>query len=118
MSRNLGRLLGETADLVNPPRFTAENLTRRAGRRRARIATTAFGAVAAVAALAVIVPSALSGHSQTGAASSPAPPPPIRPSYTVTVNGRTQDVSGGSPANYAIKSGEKLAITVEMTIPA
>ena len=79
--QELGRLLGETADLASAPRFTAEELTRRAGRRRARIATTAFGAVAAVAAVAVIVPSALSGRSQTGAESAPPPPPPIKPSY-------------------------------------
>jgi hypothetical protein len=40
-------------------------------------------------------------------------------SYTVTVNGQTQEVpSGSSPANYAIKSGENLSIIVDMTISA
>jgi hypothetical protein len=116
--QELGRLLDETADLASPPRFTAEELIRRAGRRRVRITTTALGAVAAVAAVAVIVPTALSsGHSQTGSGSHPPPPPPISPSYIVTVNGQTQAVRGSSQANYVIKPREKLAIVVDMTIP-
>jgi hypothetical protein len=115
--RELGQLLKEAADLAGPPRFSVGELTRRAGRRRARIASTAFGAVAAVAAVAVIVPNALSGHGRTGVGSEPSPLPPIRPSYTVTVNGQTQDVFGGSPADYVVKPGEKLAIIVDMTIP-
>jgi hypothetical protein len=116
--QELSRLLAETANLASSPRFTADELTGRAGRRRARTITTAVGAVAAVAAVAVIVPSALSGRSHTGTESVPPPLPPIKPSYTVSVNGRTQAVLGASPANYVIRPGEKLAIIVDMTIPA
>jgi hypothetical protein len=119
--QELGRLLAETADLADPPRFTVEELTIRAGRARARITTAAFGAVAAVAAIAavaVIVPSALSGRSQTGVESVPPPPPPIHTSYSVTVNGRTQEVPFASgAADYVIKPGENLSIIVDMTIP-
>jgi len=114
--QELGRLLAETADLAAAPRFTADELTRRAGRRRARIVATALGAVAAVAAVAVIVPGALSGHSRTPYGG-PSPLPPIKPSYTATVNGRTQKIFGSSPANYVIKPGERLAIIVDVTIP-
>jgi len=113
--QELGRQLARTADLASAPRLDAGELTRRAGRRRRRISSAAFAAVAAVAAVAVIVPTALGGRTQTGTEDVP-PPPAVRPSYAVTVNGRTQ--AGGGTANFVIKPGEKLAITVRMTIPA
>jgi hypothetical protein len=120
--QELGRLLAETADLADPPRFTVEELTIQAGRARARITTAAFGAVAAIAAVAVAVavtvPNALSGRSQTGPETIPPPPPPIHASYRVTVNGRTQEVPFASgAAGYVIKPGEHLSIIVDMTIP-
>jgi hypothetical protein len=119
--QELGRLLQATAELASPPGFTADELTRRAGRRRARIVTAALGAVAAVAAIAVIIPSALSGSSGPSPIKDegpPAPAPPITPTYALTVNGRTQDVLGHTPVVYAIKPGEKLTMTVDLTIPA
>jgi hypothetical protein len=124
--QELGWLLDETADLASAPRFTAEELIRRAGRRRARITTAAFGAVAGVAGVAGIaavaavanVPSAPSGRSQPPDISRPAPSPPIHMSYRVTVNGRTQEIPFGSgAADYVVKPAEHLSIIVDMTIP-
>jgi hypothetical protein len=120
--QELSRLLQETADQAAPPSFTAQELTRRAARARARISTATFGTVAAIAAVAiavaVVVPHALSGRSQTGPESIPPPPPPIQASYSVTVNGRMQEVPFGSgAADYVIKPGENLSISVDMTIP-
>lgn len=115
--QELGRLLAETAALARPPRFTAGDLTRRAGVRRARLTTAALGAVAAVAAVAVIVPTALTGRGQSAGY---APPPvPLRISYSITVNGLTQAAPfGRGPADFVVKPGERLAMTVEMTMTA
>lgn len=127
--QELSRRLTETATQVSAPVFTAEELSGRIRRRRARILGTAAGAAVAVAAVAAAVPVALhgpaaepSGGPSTTAGSGsigqsvagrpvtlPSPPP-----YVVTVNGRAQP----SAAGFVVSAGESLTIVLDVTVPA
>jgi hypothetical protein len=116
--QELSRLLDETAAMASPPRFNVDELTSHIRRRRALAITTGVGVVMAVAALAVSLPGAFSGNGQQSSIS----PPSVLllpASYTITVNGQAKELpaSGASAPDFAITPGEKLAITVDMTMP-
>jgi len=117
--RELRSRLAETAALAGPPRFTTEDLAarvRRIRRRRGGAGIIAVSAAAAVA-LAVAVPFTRGGTSQP-VMSVPAPAAPGL-SYTVTVNGQTRAVpatAGGRPL-FTVIPGERLTMTVEVTVP-
>ena len=118
--RELRSRLAETAAHAGPPRFTTEDLaicvrrTRRKRRNRAGV----IAAVAMAAVAAVAIPLTRGGTSQP-AISKPASLGP-GPSYTVTVNGETRAVPamGGGQPLFTIAPGERLTITVEVTVPA
>jgi hypothetical protein len=117
--RELRARLAETAALAGPPRFTTEELAGRVRRirrrRRSRAGIIAAVVVAAVAS-AVAIPLVRGGTSQP-VISAPAPPPPGL-SYTVTANGQTRAVpaTGAAPL-FTITPGERLTMTVEVTVP-
>jgi hypothetical protein len=118
--RELRSRLAEAAALAGPPRFTPEDLAGRVRRirrrRRSRAAIIAAVSVAAVAS-AVVIPLTRGGTSQSDI-SRPALTPP-GPSYTVSVNGQTRAVPAtGTQPLFTIIPGERLTITVEMTVPA
>jgi hypothetical protein len=117
--RELRSRLTETAALAGPPRFTTENLAarvRRIRRRRSRAGIIAVSA--AVVASAVAVPLTRGGTSQPVIISAP---PSAAPglSYTVTVNGQTRAVpaTAGARPLFTIIPGERLTMTVEVTVP-
>jgi hypothetical protein len=116
--QELSRLLDETAALASPPRFNVDELTSHIRRRRALAGTTGVGVVMAVAALAVSLPGAFSGNGQQPSISSSPAALLLPASYTITVNGQAKElpVGGASAPDFAITPGEKLAITVEMTM--
>lgn len=119
--RELRSRLAETAALAGPPRFTTEDLATRVRRsrrkRRYRTGIIAAVAVAAVAS-AVAIPLTRGGTGQP-AISQPASSGP-RPSYTVTVNGETRVIpaTGRGQPLFTIAPGERLTMTVEVTVPA
>jgi hypothetical protein len=117
--RELRSRLAETAALAGPPRFTAENLAARVrrNRRRRRGRTGIISAVSVVAvASAVAIPLTRGGTGQT-VGSAPAPPPPGL-SYTVTANGQTRAVPAtGAAQLFTVTPGERLTMTVEVTVP-
>ncbi len=119
--RELRSRLAETAALAGPPRFTTEDLAARVRRirrrRRGRAGIIAAVSVAAVAS-AVAIPLTRGGTGQI-VGSAPGPPPPGL-SYTVTANGQTRAVpaTGGAPPLFTITPGERLTMTVEVTVPA
>jgi hypothetical protein len=118
--RELRSRLAETAALAGPPRFTAEDLAARVRRirrrRRRRAGIVAAVAVAVAVASAVAIPLTRGGTSQP-VISEPAPPPPGL-SYTVTANGQTRPVSAtGVAFLFTITRGERLTVTVEVTVP-
>lgn len=119
--RQLRSRLAETAALAGPPRFTTEDLAGRVRRirrrRRSRAGIIAPVLVAAVAS-AVAIPLTRGGASQP-VISAPGPPPPGL-SYMVTANGQTRAVSatGAAPPLFTITPGERLTMTVEVTVPA
>jgi hypothetical protein len=117
--RELRSRLAESAALAGPPRFITEDLAARVRRirrrRRSRAGIIAAVAVVAVAS-AVAIPLALGGTSQP-VIGEPGPPPPGL-SYTMTVNGQTRAVPAtGPPQLFAVTTGEKLSMTVEVTVP-
>ena len=117
--RELRSRLAESAALAGPPRFTTEDLAarvrriRRGRRRRAGI----IAAVSAVAvASAVAIPLTLGGTSRPVTAAPPPAPPGL--SYTVTVNGQTRAVpANGAAQLFSVTPGERLTVTVEVTVP-
>ncbi|HYZ56937.1 MAG TPA: hypothetical protein VE733_26035 [Streptosporangiaceae bacterium] len=120
--RELRSRLAETAALAGPPRFTTEDLAARVRRirrrRRRRAGIIAAVSVAAVAS-AVAIPLTRGGTSQPVIMH----PPPAAPelSYMVTVNGQTRAVPATGPAAlplFTITPGERLTMTVEVTVPA
>jgi hypothetical protein len=111
--QELRRRLEMTAAQASEPRFTIDDLTRRIRRRRARVVTAAAGGAVVAALAAVAVPLALSSISHPGASH---PEGPVELSYVVTVNGRSQMVSG-TPPDYVITPGENLTMTVDVIIP-
>jgi hypothetical protein len=119
--RELRLRLAETAALAGPPRFTTEDLAARVRRirrrRRSRAGILAAVLVAAVAS-AVAIPLMRGGTSQP-VIGAPGPlPPGLRLSYTVTANGQTRAVPGtGAVPLFTITPGERLRMTVEVTVP-
>jgi len=117
--RELRSRLAESAALAGPPRFTTEDLAARVrrSRRRRRGRAGIIAAVSAVAvASAVAIPLTLGGTSQPGGSEPPPPPPGL--SYTVTANGETGVVPAtGGPHLFTIAPGERLTMTVEVTVP-
>ena len=117
--RELRSRLAETAALAGPPRFTTEDLAARVRRirrrRRSRAGIIAAVLVVAVAS-AVAIPLALGGTSQP-VISAPGPLPPGL-SYAVTVNGQTRGVPAtGAVPLFTVTPGERLTMTVEVTVP-
>ena len=118
--RDLRSRLAESAALAGPPRFTTEDLAvrvRRIRRRRRRRAGIVAAVLVAAVASAVAIPLTLGGTSQL-VISTPAPLPPGL-SYTVTANGQTRAVSatGGATPLFTITPGERLTMTVKVTVP-
>jgi hypothetical protein len=117
--RELRLRLAETAALAGSPRFTTEDLAARVRRirrrRRSRAGIIAAVLVAAVAS-AVVIPLTRGGTSQPIIGTPPPPPPGL--SYTVTVNGQTRAVpAAGVVPLFTITPGERLTMTVEVTVP-
>lgn len=122
--RELRSRLADTAALAGPPRFTAEDLAardrriRRRRRNRAGIIAAVAAAAAASVAAAAAIPLTRGGAGQPVMGE----PAPLGPelSYTVMVNGQTRTVParGGRQPLFAIVPGERLTITVEVTVPA
>jgi hypothetical protein len=111
--------LAETAALAGPPCFTTEGLAARVRRirwrRRRRAGIIAAVSVAGVAS-AVAIPLTRGGPGQL-VISAPAGPPPGL-SYTVTANGQTRADSATTPVPlFTITPGERLTMTVEVTVP-
>lgn len=118
--RELRSRLAESAALAGPPRFTTKDLAARVRRirRRRRSRAGIIAAVSAVAvASAVVIPLTLRGTSQPVIGAPPPPPPGL--SYTVTVNGQTRAVSPttGAVPLFTVTPGERLTMTVEVTVP-
>jgi hypothetical protein len=118
--RELRSRLAETAALAGPPRFTTQDLAARVRRirrrRRRRAGIIAAVSVAAVAS-AVAIPLTRSGTSQPVISAPGSLPPGL--SYTVTANGQTRAVSAAGAALplFTITPGERLTMTVEVTVP-
>src|SRR5215470_129295 len=117
--RELRSRLAETAALAGPPRFTTEDLAARVRqirrRRRNRARIIAAVSVASVAS-AVAIPLVLRGPSQP-VISWPGPSPPGL-SYMVTVHGQTRAVPATGRAQlFTVTPGERLTMTVEVTVP-
>jgi hypothetical protein len=117
--RELRSRLAETAALAGPPRFTTQDVAARVRRvrrrRRGRAGIIAAVSAAAVAS-AVAIPLTRGGTGQP-VISAPAPPPPGL-SYTVTANGQTRAVpAAGAAQLFTISPGERLTMTVEVTVP-
>jgi hypothetical protein len=112
--------LAETAALAGPPRFTTEDLAARVRRirrrQRGRAGTIAAVSVAAVAS-AVAIP-LTRGETSQPVMSVPGPLPPGL-SYTVTANGQTRALpaQGGSVPLFSVTPGERLTMTVKVTVP-
>jgi hypothetical protein len=117
--RALRSRLAETAALAGPPRFTTEDLAARVRRirRRRRSRARILAAVSAAAvASAVAIPLTLGGTSQPVISAPPPPPPGL--SYTVTANGQTRAVpAAGAVPLFTVTPGERLTMTVEVTVP-
>jgi hypothetical protein len=117
--RELRSRLAESAALAGPPRFTTEDLAARVRRirRRRRSRAGIIAAVSAVAvASAVAIPLTLGGTSQPVIGAPPPPPPGL--SYTVTVNGQRRAVPAtGAVPLFTVTAGERLTMTVEVTVP-
>jgi hypothetical protein len=117
--RELRSRLAESAALAGPPRFTTEDLAARVRRirrrRRRRAGIIATVSVVALAS-AVAIPLTLGGTSQP-VISQPGPLPPGL-SYTVTANGQTRAVpASGAVPLFTVTPGERLTMTVEVTVP-
>ena len=116
--RELRSRLAETAALAGPPRFAAEDVAarvRRVRRRRRRRAGIIAVSVAAVVS-AVAIPLTRGGTSQP-VMSAPAPAAPGL-SYTVTVDGQARAVPAtGARPLFTITPGERLTVTVDVTVP-
>jgi len=109
--------LAAAADLASAPCFTADDLTGRIRRRRAKIAGLVSGLLLAIAAIAVAVPVALTGRGTAGEAR-PAVVP-FQLSFTVLVNGRRPATPRhGVPSSFPVTSGEHLNIRVGVIVPA
>jgi len=117
--RELRSRLAQSAALAGPPRFTTDDLAARVRRIRRRRHRRAGGiaAVSAVAvAAAVAIPLTLGGTSQPFIGRPPPLPPGL--SYTVTVNGQTRAVpAAGAVPLLTVTPGERLTMTVEVTVP-
>lgn len=117
--RELRSRLAESAALAGPPRFTTEDLAARVRRirrgRRSRAGIIAAVSVVAVAS-AVAIPLTLGGTSQPVISEPPPAPPGL--SYTVTVNGQRRAVpAAGAAQLFTVAPGERLTMTVEVTVP-
>lgn len=116
--RELRSRLAETAALADAPRFTTEGLVARVRRirRRRRAGIIAAVSVAAVAS-AVTIPLTRGGTSQPVISAPPPLPPGL--SYTVTANGQTRAVpaTGAALPLFTISPGERLTMTVVVTVP-
>jgi hypothetical protein len=109
--------LAVAADLASAPRFTADDLTGRIRRRRAKIAGLVSGLLLAMAAAAVAVPVALTGPG-TAPESRPAVVP-FQLSFTIVVNGRPRAFPRhGVPPSFTVTPGEHLNIRVGVIVPA
>lgn len=100
---------------VSAPRFTTEHLIMRIRRRRAKIVGILSLSLIAVAATAVAASVGVAGGGRH-----PAAPVDIsiRPSFTVTVNGRSHLFAGhGAPPSYNVHPGEHLSVTVALRVP-
>lgn len=112
--------LAASAALAGPPRLRTEDLAARVRRirRRRRGRGGIIAAVSAVAvASAVAIPLTLGGTSQPDMSQQP----PLAPglSYTVTANGESRVVPATGMAQlFTIAPGERLTMTVEVTVPA
>ena len=118
--RELRSRLAETAGLTGPPRFSTEDLAARVRRiRRRRLGRTGIIAAVSVVAVAsaVAIPLTRGGTSHSVIAAAPAIGP--RLSSTVTVNGQTRAVSAitGALPLFTIIPGERLTMTVKVTVP-
>lgn len=114
----LHQQLAVAADHVSAPRLTLESLISRIRRRRAKVLGLASGALLAVAAIVVAVPVALSGTSTLSAKHPPAKIP-LKPSFTVTINGQSRVFpENGPPPRFTVTSGEHLRLNVDVTVPA
>jgi hypothetical protein len=118
--REVRSRLAETAAQAGPPRFTTEDLAERVRRirRRRRRGAGIIAAVSVVAVVSAVVIPLTRGQTGQPGMSSPASLGP-RLSYTMTVNGQTRAVSAatGAPLLFTIIPGERLAMTVEVTVP-
>jgi hypothetical protein len=117
--RELRSRLAESAALAGPPRLTTVDLAARVRRirrgRRRRAGIIAAVSVVAVAS-AVAIPLTLGGTSQPVISRPPPPPPGL--SYTVTVNDQTRAVPAtGGPQLFTVTPGQRLMMTVEVTVP-
>jgi hypothetical protein len=117
--RELRSRLAESAALAGPPRVTTEDVAARVRRirrrRRSRAGIIAAVSAAAVAS-AVAIPLTRGGTGQP-VISVPGPPPPGL-SYTVTANGQTRAVpANGAPQLFTVTPGERLTMTLEVTVP-
>jgi hypothetical protein len=117
--RELRSRLAESAALAGPPRFTTEDVAARVQRIRRRRRSRA-GIIAAVSAAAVASAVAIPltrGATGQPVISAPGPPPPGL-SYTVTANGQTRAVPAtGAAQLFTVTPGERLTMTVEVTVP-
>ncbi|HEV2371843.1 MAG TPA: hypothetical protein VGS19_06710 [Streptosporangiaceae bacterium] len=117
--RELRSRLTETAALAGPPRFATDGLAaqvRRIRRRRRRGRVEVIAAVSAALASAVVIP--LTHGGTLHGVMSLAPPIPPQLSYSVTVNGQTRAVPAtGGPQLFTVTRGERLTMTVEVTVP-
>jgi hypothetical protein len=118
--RELRSRLAQTAALAGPPRFATEDLAARVRRirRRRRRRAGIIAAVCVAAASAVAIPLTRGGTSRP-IISAPAPLAPGL-SYTVTADGHTRAVPARRAALplFTITPGERLTITVDVTVPA
>jgi hypothetical protein len=115
--RELRSRLAETAALAGPPRFTNEDLAARVRRIRRRRRAGIIAVSVAVVASAVTIPLTRGGSSQfVGSAPGPLPP---GLSYTVTANGQTRALPamGGAVPLFTVTAGERLTMTVVVTVP-
>ncbi len=109
--------LAETAALAGPPRFTSQGLAAQVRRTRRRRLTSAGMAAFGVAAVAAAVAVPLTAGGSRGVPSV-APTVSLHTTrYVITVNGRTPPDQTRYLSLLTIRPGEKVTITVTVTVP-